>query len=224
MSRLYLVRHGQADFSPGGEQGLTPVGIRQCQALAVHWQAIGRRVDLVFAGSLRRQRESAEVFVRATAAAGGAAPELRTLAGVEEYDFRALMAARFGQAPAAVPADARAVHRRLVAALQAWTAGELSGVETFPAFRERCGNGLAAALAATGRGRQAAVFASAGSLAASMQRALGIGDADLIRLKLRFYNTGISTLLFDGETVTIESLNAIGHLERPEHVALVTHR
>jgi hypothetical protein len=31
-------------------------------------------------------------------------------------------------------------------------------------------------------------------------------------------------LLFDGETLTIESLNAVGHLEQPAFAHLITHR
>ena len=35
---------------------------------------------------------------------------------------------------------------------------------------------------------------------------------------------GLSSLLFDGETVTIESLNAVSHLEQPAFTHLITHR
>ena len=65
---------------------------------------------------------------------------------------------------------------------------------------------------------------SAGSLAAAMQPALGLADWDLLRLKLTFFNTGVSSLLFDGETVTIESLNTVSHLEQPAFTQLITHR
>jgi hypothetical protein len=57
-----------------------------------------------------------------------------------------------------------------------------------------------------------------------MQSWLGVGDRDLLRLKLTFYNTGVSCLLSDGERVTIESVNTIGHLEQPGLLPLVTHR
>jgi broad specificity phosphatase PhoE len=222
MSRIYLVRHGQASLERGGAGRLTPAGLRQCEALARHWQAIGRRMDLVFAGTLPRQFESAEAFARATAGEAAAAAAVRRLPGIEEYDHIALIAAHAG--PAGIPRDARELHGRLVPALQAWVEGRLDGVEPFAEFRTRCAAALAAAIAATGRGRQAVLFASAGSLAAAMQSFLGIGDRDLLRLKLTFYNTGVSCLLSDGERVTIESVNAIGHLERPDLMPLITHR
>ena len=56
MSRIYLVRHGQATFGAGDYDQLTDTGVAQCVQLASHWRAIGRRVDRVYAGTLRRQR------------------------------------------------------------------------------------------------------------------------------------------------------------------------
>lgn len=222
MSRIYLVRHGQASLEQGGAGSLTPAGVRQCEALARHWKAIDRHMDLVFAGTLPRQLESAEAFARAAAGASDVATAVRRLPGIEEYDHLALIAAHAGQA--GIPLDARDLHGRLVPALHAWVEDRLHGVERFADFRARCSAALATAIGITGRGRQAVLFASAGSLAAAMQTFLGVGDRDLLRLKLTFYNTGVSCLLSDGERVTIESVNAIGHLEQPELLPLVTRR
>lgn len=222
MSRIYLVRHGQASLESSGAGHLTPTGVRQCEALAQHWHAIGRRMDFVFAGTLPRQFESAEAFARVAAGEAEAAATVRRLPGIEEYDHLALIAAHAG--PAAIPRDARELHGRLVPALQAWIADRLDGVERFADFRTRCHAALAAAIGMTGRGRQGVLFGSAGSLAVAMQPFLGVGDHDLLRLKLAFYNTGVSCLLSDGHRVTIESVNAIAHLERPELLPLITHR
>ncbi len=223
MSRIYLVRHGQAAFGTDDYDRLTATGVAQCEQLARHWHAVGRDVDLLFAGTLRRQRDSAAVFANALRAAGGAVPDLRLLPGIEEYDHHALLAARAGRPRCVSRGDRSAFHAELSQALQAWLAGELSGVEPFAAFRCRCAGALAALLQQTGRGRTAVLFASAGSLAAAMQPALGAGDRELMRIKLNFYNTGVSCLLFDGGTLTIESLNSIGHLELPGMASLVTY-
>jgi broad specificity phosphatase PhoE len=225
MSRIYLVRHGQAAFGTDDYDRLTETGIAQCRQLARHWRAIGRQVDLVYSGTLRRQRESAEAFVQAAAEQGGAALTVRSLAGIDEYNHLALLAAHQGDGPESdATRDRRAFHRRLSAALQAWAAGELGSVEPFRQFRDRCAAALATLLRETGRGRTAVLFGSAGSLAAAMQPALGLADWDLLRLKLTFFNTGVSSLLFDGETITIESLNAVSHLEQPAFTQLITHR
>lgn len=224
MSRIYLVRHGQARYGAEDCDRLTETGIRQCAQLARHWHAIGRRVDRVYAGTLRRQQESAVAFTAALGEAGGAVMDVRTLPGVQEYDHRALLAAFDGGASQPEPADRREFHHRLARALEAWLGGELAGIEDFASFRVRCASALTALLADTGRGGHAVLFASAGSLAAAMQPALGMGDRELMRLKLTFYNSGVSCLLFDGETLTIESLNAVSHLEHPAFTQLITHR
>ena len=224
MSRIYLVRHGQAPFGTEDYDRLTATGVAQCERLATHWRAIGRRIDCVFSGTLRRQRDSAVAFARAFGTPAGAAPEPRELVGFEEYNHRALLDAHGGAGQAAESKDPREFHRRLTRALAAWTQGSLENFEPYQAFRQRCAAALASLLAATGRGRTAVLFASAGSIAAAMQEPLGIGDRDAVRLKLTFYNTGVSCLLWDGEAITIESVNAVSHLEQPAFTRLITHR
>jgi broad specificity phosphatase PhoE len=224
LSRIYLVRHGQATFGADDYDQLTEAGIAQCAQLARHWCAMGRRVDRVYAGTLRRQRASAEAFVHALAGNDSDALPVRTLPGLEEYDHRALLAALDGGRLSPEPQDRREFHRRLSRALYAWIGGELAGVESYVHFRDRCAAALARLLAETGRGTNVVVFASAGSLAAAMQPTLGMPDRALIQLKLTFYNSGASCLLFDGETLTIESLNSVAHLEQPGFMHLITHR
>ena len=113
MSRVYLVRHGQAAFGTDDYDRLTETGIAQCRQLARHWRAIGRHVDLVYSGTLRRQRDSAEAFVQASAEQGGVPHGVRPLAGIEEYDHLALLAAHQGvDAASTASLDRRAFHRR----------------------------------------------------------------------------------------------------------------
>ena len=225
MSRVFLVRHGQAAFGTDDYDRLTATGIAQCRQLASHWRAIGRGVDRVYSGTLRRQRESAETFARAIAATGADATPVRLVPGFEEYDHRGLLTAMETAAGApATSLEPQAFHRQLAAALRAWAAGELQGVEPYPVFRDRCAAALAALLKDIGRGSSAVLFGSAGSLAAAMQPVLGLGDRELLRWKLCFYNSGVSSLLFDDEAITIETVNAISHLERPEFTHLITHR
>jgi len=131
MSRIYLVRHGQAAFGTDDYDRLTETGIAQCRQLARHWRAIGRHVDLVYCGTLRRQRESAEAFVQVATERGDAAPGVRLLAGLEEYDHRVLLDAHRGAGLAGDGAqDRRAFHRDLYAALQAWASVTRSDQDT----------------------------------------------------------------------------------------------
>ena len=225
MSRVYLVRHGQAAFGTDDYDRLTETGVAQCRQLARHWRAIGRDVDCVYSGTLQRQRESADIFVRAAAEEGAASLPVRLLPGLEEYDYPGLLAASPATTlQAGIRPDPRAFHDGLADALRAWAAGELPGIEPYAAFRDRCAAALTSLLGDLGRGRSAVLFGSAGSLTAAMQPALGLGDRELLRLTLTFYNSGVSSSLFDGETITIDTVNAVSHLEQPGLGHLITHR
>ncbi len=224
MSSLYLVRHGQASWGSDDYDRLSPLGREQCRHLAAHWRALERPAPWIYSGLLRRQLESATAFAGAL---GGAAT--RSVPGLEEYDHEELLRALQRVSPepfdlAGSRNDRRHFHRLIERALKAWADGRLSEVESYAEFRERCAAALRELMQELGRGQTAVVFGSAGSLAAGIQAILGLGDWDLLRLKLNFYNTGVTRVLFDGSTATVESLNAIPHLERPGLAHLITYR
>lgn len=229
VSVLYLVRHGQAAFGSDDYDRLTPLGAEQCAWLARHWHSIGREPALIFSGTLRRHRESAGSFVAALASEGVAAPAIETVPGLEEYDHVALLDG-FARLNAGTPdfaacwRDRRILHRTLERALAAWTGEGVEGYGAFAGFRDRCATALSGVMRSIGRGRDAVLFASAGSLAAAMQPVLGIGDWPAMRLTLDFYNTGVSRILFTESSASVESINGIAHLERPGTLHLITKR
>jgi broad specificity phosphatase PhoE len=229
VSALYLVRHGQAAFGETDYDRLTSVGTQQCAQLARHWAALERAAPLVFTGTLRRQRDSAEAFTTTLGEILGHTPTITVIEGLEEYDHVTLLqsyAARtHGHADlAALNGNRRAFHKFIEQALQCWARGELPDFEPFSKFRDRCVGALDRLMLQVGRGRTAVVFGSAGSLAAAIQPIIGLGDRDLLRLKLNFHNTGITKVLFNDDAAVIESINAIPHLEQPGLSHLVSQR
>jgi len=229
VSILYLVRHGQAAFGSDDYDRLTPLGVEQCRALARHWVSLERPPPKVYAGAMRRHRESAQAFHDELARTGRAAEGITTLAGIEEYDHEALLdrhAAACPGAPAFVDCwrDRKVLQRTLEQALDAWTGPGVAGYPEFAEFRARCAAALAGLMRSVGRGQAAMLFGSAGSLGAALQPVLGLGDRELMRLTLNFYNTGVTTLLFNATAAAIESINAVAHLERPDTLPLITKR
>ncbi len=225
MSRLFLVRHGQASFGSDDYDRLSEQGAAQCRRLAAHWDEIRRKVAWVASGRLQRQLHSARCFQEAR---GADASAIRIVDGLEEYDHQALLRSYrqwSGQGTdAAVVLDRKAFHRELTAALMAWVQGDLAGVENYADFRQRSVSAINGLLASLGRSENAVVFGSAGSLAAALQPLLGIDDAAAMQLKLNFYNSSVCSLLHDGQQATLECLNSIAHLEHPDHLQLVSHR
>jgi broad specificity phosphatase PhoE len=229
LSVLYLVRHGQAAFGEQDYDKLTALGVEQCRQLARHWAALGREVPQVFTGRLRRQRASAEAFAASLCDALGRAPSVEAIDGLEEYDHVALLrsyAARTRPVASvdALNGDRKAFHKFIERALEAWAGGELPDFAPFGAFRDRCVAALEGLMRRLGRGQTGVVFGSAGSLAAAMQPIIGLGDWDLLRLKLNFHNTGVTKLLFNEQSASIESVNVVSHLEQPGLAGLITHR
>lgn len=229
MSVLYLVRHGQASFGADDYDQLSPAGAKQCELLGEHWAAIGRDVEHVFAGRLRRHQQSAAAFLRGRAAAGLPARAVQLLPDLAEYDYMALLGA-YGRTQADVP-DWQAMARNpklfdrvLTAALERWVAGDLEEPEPYTEFRDRCHGILLDVMGRIGRGTAGIVFGSAGSLGAGMQPMLGLSDLAAMRLKLQFHNSSVTKVLFDGVRTTVESVNVIAHLEKPGLAALVTQR
>jgi probable phosphoglycerate mutase len=67
MTHLYLIRHG--DYAVGleggryGDQGLTPLGVRQAERLRVRLATTGEiKADALIASPLLRARQTAEVL------------------------------------------------------------------------------------------------------------------------------------------------------------------
>ncbi len=86
MSSLYLVRHGQAGLRHNYDQ-LSPMGRRQARLLG-EWLATQQvRFRAIYAGSMLRQRQTAEEVREAYQAAGVDVPDICTDTGWNEFDL-----------------------------------------------------------------------------------------------------------------------------------------
>lgn len=85
MSKLVLVRHGQASFFSDHYDKLSEMGERQARALAEYWLRSGVEFDESFTGTLSRQTRTEEVVAETYRAAGKAWPKVEVLPGLDEY-------------------------------------------------------------------------------------------------------------------------------------------
>ncbi len=60
MSEIYLIRHGQASFGEEVYDKLSPTGIRQARVLARHLAHLNPSFDMVYCGTMERQRMTAQ--------------------------------------------------------------------------------------------------------------------------------------------------------------------
>lgn len=227
MSRLILVRHGQAV-----SDRLTELGERQAEALAVSWLAAGLTPDAAWHGTLERQRRTAEAVAEAFERAGRPFPELQVLPGLDEYpaegamerlapllaerdaSFAVLWQAWRAGGP---PQQANARFQRMFEPLmQAWQGGEVTNpeVETWEAFAARVRKALKTLT--QGRGVTVTAFTSGGPVGTIVQSVVRAPAAVALELNWRVRNGSLTTFLFNQGRVSLDGFNDTGHLDGQE--------
>ncbi|MEN5300627.1 histidine phosphatase family protein [Pseudomonas sp. TWI628] len=236
MGNLYLIRHGQASFGADDYDVLSPVGVRQSQALGEHLAQLGLRLDRCVAGDLRRQQDTARHALQALNAGGCAVPAIETDPAFNEFDadgvIRALLPGLLAEEPHAREilrngAQNRSEFQRLFALMvQRWHAGDHAddGLETWQAFTARVDAGLQRVLGTAGSGDNIAVFTSGGTIAALLHLVTRITPSQAFALNWQIINTSLSQLKFRGRDVALASFNSQAHVQLLRAPELITYR
>jgi broad specificity phosphatase PhoE len=232
MSTLYLIRHGQASFGAADYDALSPLGFEQARVLGEAFapRLRGAAPLQVFAGDMRRHRETAATCL--TALARELTPEIH--AGFNEYDHeqvidlfepryrdRAVM-----QAELRTAADPRRAFQQMFErAIARWTGGEYDAEyrESWPVFRARCEAALAHVAGAVPRDGVALVFTSGGTISALCQGLMGLSNEATFRLNWTLANAGVTKLAVGSGGARVASLNEHAQFEG-ERAALLTYR
>jgi len=236
VGNLYLIRHGQASFGADDYDVLSPVGIRQSQALGEHLAQLGLRLDRCVAGDLRRQQDTARLALETLKGNGHAVPAIETDPAFNEFDadgvIRALLPGLVADEPNARHilrngVQNRSEFQRLFALMvQRWHAGEHEGdgLETWQAFTARVNAGLQRVLDTAGSGDNIAVFTSGGTIAALLHLVSGITPSQAFALNWQIINTSLSQLKFRGRDVALASFNSQAHVQLLKVPELITYR
>ena len=229
MSELYLVRHGQASFASDDYDKLSPIGHEQAALLAAYWCELGLRFDAVYAGSLRRQQETA-----AALCALSDDPVPRVDAGFNEYDSHAILHCYHQQFAASGDAgdmkDLKVFQRTLEQACTRWLDNELKGgdsgeeIESFAAFKARVHGSLETVMQENPDGRRIVIATSGGVIAAAVQSVLRMPDTETINLHWLLNNASVTRIRYSGKRRSLEAFNTIGHLEHPGRADRITYR
>jgi broad specificity phosphatase PhoE len=234
MGYLVLVRHGQARTFEKDSDQLTATGEEQACALGRFWIRQGVEFDEVFSGTLTRQRRTAELAGQCFIEAGLNWPQLHTTPELNEYDsvgitnhlipalaerdahFRELCAA-FEQNNQS-PDRNRYFQKMFEAVVSVWLGGEfeVEGVEPWQSFRSRVQSAIKRIVSAEGRGRRVAVFTSGGVIGLAVQSVLNAPDRAALEVNWRVRNCSLTEFTFGRERLSLDSFNAIPHLDDPE--------
>jgi len=237
VSRVYLVRHGQAGTREAYDS-LSELGRRQATLLGEYFVSEKICFASAYSGALTRQQETADEVRAVYREAGAPFPEIVREPGWDEFDltdvYRALapqlcaedpeFARQYEelviQARAAAKQPEAGVNRRWlpcdVKVVQAWIRGQHAyDGETWQVFRERViGCGLK--LAPMERDEDIVVFTSATPIGIWTALAMEIHDERAMRLAGVLHNASCTVMrLHDGQ-LRLHSFNTIPHLGEPE--------
>jgi broad specificity phosphatase PhoE len=231
MTRLYLVRHGQASFGTGHYDRLSSLGERQSHLLGQHLQRIGFKADAWLCGTLERQRRTLACVLQGL----GASEAAESLPAFNEYNHEAIfeaylprVMADMGLTPedrAALLADLPRFEAAFVGAMRHWMLGtpvDAAPAESWPAFRARVHEGLRH-LVASGRER-IVVVTSGGPIASAVQAALGFEPEQTFTLNWGIYNASVTELRARKGSLLLSGFNAVAHLELAGDPSLLTYR
>jgi broad specificity phosphatase PhoE len=230
MSRVYLIRHGQAGLRQNYDI-LSDLGRRQAESLGTWMKAEGISPDRVISGSLNRQIQTAEAALPGVpitieprlaefdldAVYRELAPGLCQLDADFKRDYEAMLKE---MSSAEAP-----VHRQWnscdVKVFLAWQSGRWkTNCESWADFKARVQSFLDDAAAVQG-GESVAVFTSATPIGLLLGRLWALADEHAMRLAGAHYNSGVTTLRVSRGDVSLMGFNSVAHLGAPE---LRTHR
>ncbi len=227
MSRLILVRHGQASAGADDYDQLSEHGYEQARGLGEQWAAEALRPDAVYIGPRKRHRQTAETVALELRDAW---PEPLLVDGWDEHDaYQVVM----HSIPVLADRDAFVAERAERsrgegrAALLAyfdlyrhitrlWVRGELeldgTPFEPWPDFRTRVESSLAELMRREGRGKTLVVVTSSGPVSVAAGKALGLDDEGTMGLSWNLQNIAVSEVLYDDDSMMLKSFNALPRL------------
>jgi broad specificity phosphatase PhoE len=235
MSRLTLVRHGQARAFEDDPDRLSEAGEHQARKLGVYWAALGVRWSEVYCGTLHRQRRTAELIGEAYREAGIFYPAPRSDFRWNEYDSGGVLSRVAPVLSAREPAFAalefefhrhkntpeanRHFQHMFEYLMREWIAGEVDapGVESWLSFQTRVIEGLRHVINGSVGSRNVLIVSSGGPIATAVQTVVMAPSAMALELNWRIRNSSVTDFLFTQHgRITLDLFNTTPHLHAEE--------
>jgi broad specificity phosphatase PhoE len=236
VSKIYMVRHGQASFGKAKYDELSAKGRQQCVILAEYLIRTGMSFDSVYAGDMVRQKDTAQEMSSTCRAYDRSLPDLCVMTEFNEYSSRDIIMAHIHDVAQEDPGlksdlenlyiDKKAFQRVFEKIMTRWIAGEAEkpGVVRWQDFRERVQSGLRKVMMENGRKKNILICTSGGPISAAVQMALGLSDEKALRIAWHLVNTSVTTFVYDGDRVELTAFNHTAHLELLNDSELITYR
>ena len=214
MSRIHLVRHGQASFGAADYDDLSPTGHEQSRVLGAALAARGVTADVLVTGEMRRHDQTATGVREGSGWTAG----VRVDAGWNEFDHLQVLAVHERPSTVEGESEKAAFQRWFEEATQRWTSGAHDEAydESFDAFTARVAAAMDRLAASLGPRETAVVLSSGGPIAWVVASLLADDAATRTSLWQRLnpvsVNSGVSTVVRGSRGTTLVSFNAHDHL------------
>lgn len=209
MSKILLVRHGQASFGAADYDQLSDVGLAQSRVVGAALAAQGVTPDVVVSGAMKRHGQTA------AGACEGAGWELPVKIdhGWNEFDHLQVLERHPAPEGVDVTSDPRAFQRWFEEATLRWTGGGHDDYdESFADFCERVHAALDRAIAVLEPKGTAVIFTSGGPIAWAATARLE-GDPHLwLRLNQVVINAAVTSFVVGSRGATLLAYNEHTHL------------
>ena len=236
MSRIYMVRHGQASFGEKNYDRLSRKGREQSRLLAEYMIRTGMTFDAVYAGDMVRQKDTAGEILSVYRLQDRRLPDLNILSEFNEYSSRDIIMAHIHDAVGEDPAlkadlksiydDKKAFQRVFEKIMMRWISGEADkpGVVRWQDFSDRVRSGLRRVMEDNGRGKTILICTSGGPISAAVQAALELSDEKALRIAWHIVNTSMTSFVYNDDRMALTSFNNDSHLALMNDAAWVTYR
>ncbi|MDC0719682.1 histidine phosphatase family protein [Nannocystis bainbridge] len=239
MSRLLIIRHGQASLGAADYDVLSPLGEQQASALGRYLAGMIDPPQAIYAGPRKRQRDTAALLVAGAQQAGAEFPAPSELLEFDEYPAIALMkdampalceadpelaalATAWMGAERGSPGHQRAFELVFQAAMRRWHEGRVEhpAVEPFAAFQGRVARGLERVMQQHPRRSTVLVVSSAGPVGVVTALALGLDTWAGLKTSFIVHNASLTELAYRPGEMQLRVFNALPHIHERAHVTL----
>ena len=219
MAEVLLVRHAQASFGADNYDQLSALGVQQSRWLGQYCAERKWTFDRVVCGALQRQRQTVAGILEGL----DAEVELQTLAGLDEFNFAALLEATSQKTGEAQPRSRENYYRLLKRALALWQQDALPGPlpESWDEFRQRTTAAMRDIQLSSVR--RTLVVSSGGPISVITAQVLDAPLHTVIELNLQIRNTALTQFFSNAHAVRLLSFNAVPHLDHPERLDAITY-
>jgi len=228
MSKIYLIRHGQASLGKANYDQLSELGEKQALKVGDYLRRMEIMPDAIIAGDMQRHQQTADYIIRGMGGANHASRSINT--DWNEFDFQSLIKQYLAEQPRSAPKPSTpseffAVLRQ---ALLAWSESRIEGSlpESWQQFEERTNKALNSLLeksALRASDSSILVVSSGGVISMIIKHLLQLSAPAMVDLNLQSRNTGITELFAKHKKAYLSCLNHVSHLSNHEDKSMITY-